>query len=98
MIRASVSLGTTFLGMPMPVPVMMDFIGSDRIQLRVRRGVQRAQIVRVEAVLPPAELAGHFRPALPDHLLQLLGAEESQRREGALAAARAGVAERHVEA
>src|SRR5437763_16995137 len=63
---------------------------------RLRR--QRKDVVAREAVLAPAELAGHFGPALIDHLLPLLLGEKRERRQRALAAALAGVAERHVEA
>src|SRR5438067_6291654 len=97
MMRASLSLGTTFFGIPMPLPVMTDFMcGRAASCIRLRR--QRKDVARGEAVLPPAELADHFGAALIDHLLPLVVREQRQRRQRALAAALAGVAERHVEA
>src|SRR5436309_15548248 len=97
MMRASLSLGTTLPGMPIPLPTMTDFMcGCAASCIRLR--VQRNQIGAAEVVLPPTKFAGHVSAALVDHLLQLVGREERQRRQRALAAATAGVAERHVEA
>src|SRR5436305_11005951 len=59
---------------------------------------QAEELVLREVVLPPAELADYLGRLLAHHLAQLVVGEERQRREGALAAARAGVAERDVEA
>src|SRR5207244_12220679 len=109
--RESRSFGTTLSGTPIPVPVMTDFIlwmtdtlvchdrqdclSSTASCIRLRR--QRNKIVRGEAVVASAELARDVRSALLDHLLQLRGGKESERRERSLAAAGAGVAQRDVE-
>src|SRR5689334_9183536 len=95
MMRASLSLGTTWLPTPMPVPRMTDFT---RAASCIRLRGQRKKVLAREAVLAPAELASHLGAALLDHLLPLVFAEQRQRRERALAAALAGVAQRHVEA
>src|SRR4051812_32065237 len=96
MIFASASLGTRFAGMPIPVPVMMVFM-SERRSCVMLRG-QRKKVLRGEGVLASAELTDHVRAALADHLLQFFRRKERQRRERALRAAGAGVAERDVEA
>src|SRR5438128_6754384 len=61
-------------------------------------GVQRKEVVFSEAILPPAKLADDFGSLLTDHLAQLVGREERQRREGAFGTAGARVAERNIEA
>src|SRR2546428_7981846 len=116
MMRASASLGTTFFGMPIPLPVMTAFMGERRaasgepdewarspLAARgspscIRLRVQRKEIVPGKAVLPAAELTDHLGAALGNHLAQLVGGEKLERRQRALTAAAARVAERHVEA
>src|SRR5207302_6030538 len=83
----SASLRTTFFGTPIPLPVMTDFMGARCAPSCVSLRVQRKQVVFVEPILAAAELTHHFRAAGIDHLAQLVGREECQRRERALRAA-----------
>src|SRR5712691_4139366 len=60
--------------------------------------MERKEIVSGEPIFAPAKLTNHLGAALIDHLSQLVGREKRQRGERSLPAARACVAERHVEA
>src|SRR5579872_3178104 len=92
----SASLVTALFGMPIPLPVMTLFIRG--LRSCVRLCVERKKIVGGEIVLAAAELTDDLGVALFDHLLQLGGRKQRQRRQGPLAAAAAAVSQRHVEA
>src|SRR6266536_3883606 len=96
MIFVSASFRTTFFGMPMPLPVMTLFIRETRSCVRVR--VQRKEVFAREPVFPATELTNNLGTALIDHLAQVVGPEQRQRRQRAFAAARTAVTERNVEA
>src|SRR5262245_9527379 len=95
MIRESTSLGTTFFGIPIPVPEMTLFIffAGAAGESCVRRSRQRKKVAGGELVLPATKLTHHFSSSLVDHLLKFLGREESQRRKRSFATARAVVSE-----
>src|SRR4051812_21532092 len=95
MIFSSAALGTACAPTAMPLPVMTERMVS--VSASVYLG-QAEEVVGRELVLAPAELARHLGDLVVHHLPQLALGEERQRREGTLAAARAAVAERHVEA